>query len=355
MSNVIKYPANPSVYGTGLVALDFVISSDLKEPAYYWAGGTAGNVLIILSYLGWTSYPVARLNSDSSSMRAKADMKQWGVRLDYAEQEPTASIPVIAQEITIDKQGKSKHKFHWRNCPQCGSWLPNYKPVTLKSTTGIKERINDGQVYFFDRTSAGAIDLALHFKAMGSIVFFEPSAKGDPKHFAAAIELADIVKYSDQRFENVAVGIPKSRRPFLEIKTLGDDGLMFRTNKSDTWNRMPAFKVENVVDSCGCGDWTTAGIISKLCGEGLNNLKVSSIKSIESALKYGQALGAWNCGFEGARSGMYRMSKQSFKREVQSILNANVRKSSKTVRKLKAEYASDGLCPSCPPTIATSH
>lgn len=354
MSNVIKYSAKPSVYGTGLVALDFVISSDLKEPAYYWAGGTAGNVLIILSYLGWTSFPIARLNSDSSSMRAKADMEQWGVRLDYAEQVPTASIPVIAQEITVDKHGKSKHRFHWRNCPQCGSWLPNYKPVTLKSTIELKEQIHDGKVYFFDRTSAGALDLARHFKSLGSIVFFEPSAKGDPKHFAQAIELSDIVKYSDQRFENVTKGMSKSSRPFLEIKTLGDDGLLFRSNKSDTWSRMPAFKVENVVDSCGCGDWTTAGVISQLCGKGLKNLKSSSKKSIESALKYGQALGAWNCSFEGARSGMYRVSKQSFQKEIQSILDANVRKSSKAVRKLKAEYASDGLCPSCPPTITVA-
>ena len=62
MQKVIKYSSNPTVYGTGLVALDIVIGSDANESAYHWAGGTCGNVLTILSYLNWTSFPIARLN-----------------------------------------------------------------------------------------------------------------------------------------------------------------------------------------------------------------------------------------------------------------------------------------------------
>ena len=43
----------PVVVGTGLVALDVVINSDVHRPPRLWAGGTCGNVLTILSYLGW--------------------------------------------------------------------------------------------------------------------------------------------------------------------------------------------------------------------------------------------------------------------------------------------------------------
>ena len=47
----------PVVVGTGLVALDIVINSDVHRPPQLWAGGTCGNVLTILSYLGWHAYP----------------------------------------------------------------------------------------------------------------------------------------------------------------------------------------------------------------------------------------------------------------------------------------------------------
>ena len=64
-----KYP--PSVYGTGLISLDIIVSMRPEEH-YHWSGGTCGNVLTILSYLGWESFPIARLNSDTASVHVKS-------------------------------------------------------------------------------------------------------------------------------------------------------------------------------------------------------------------------------------------------------------------------------------------
>ena len=47
----------PSIFGTGLIALDLVISSDPATPVQSWVGGTCGNVLSILAYLGWDAFP----------------------------------------------------------------------------------------------------------------------------------------------------------------------------------------------------------------------------------------------------------------------------------------------------------
>lgn len=348
MKKVVKFNDSPTVYGTGLVALDIVISANADEGAYQWAGGTCGNVLTILSYLNWDAFPIARLNEETSSLRVKSDMKKWGVRLDFSELAPTASVPVITQEISKDDQGNSVHKFHWKNCPKCGSWLPNYKPVTLKGTQAVKDQAQKGEVFFFDRTSPGALDLARHFKSLGCIIFFEPSAKGDPRHFAEAIKLADIIKYSSQRFSSVISQSPKKARPLLEIQTLGSEGLRYRSASRKSWHHLSAFEAEEVVDTCGCGDWTTAGIISQLCNEGLQGLIDSSCERIESALRYGQALGAWNCCFEGARGGMYRINKHAFEKDIDSILrDGSLRVRSKS-RKPHSKHASDGLCPACP-------
>lgn len=41
--------------------------------------------------------------------------------------------------------------------------------------------------------------LAKHFKNNGVLVFFEPSMKPSTKGFSECVELADIIKFADQR------------------------------------------------------------------------------------------------------------------------------------------------------------
>jgi len=341
----------PTAFGTGLIALDLVLSADPKEPIYCWAGGTCGNVLTILSYLGWKTFPVARLNGDSASLRVKADMSRWGVHLDFAEHSPTASTPIITQQNSRDNSGRLTHKFTW-SCPMCGAGLPHYKDVTIMSSRSVAERIEKPHVFFFDRVSPSALILAKKCKEMGAVVIFEPSATGNPRHFAEAIELAHIIKYSRDRYSSLVHKVRPEKSPVLEIQTMGQEGLFFRTNlsreKSLKWRRLPAIKVDQVRDTCGCGDWTTAGLISKLCyTESVGELKSKPLEEIISALNFGQALAAWNCGFEGARGGMYRVEKKIFEEEIADIIKNRIRTAKTYMRKLDSEMPSGAICPAC--------
>src|ERR1035437_8124226 len=119
----------PEIYGTGLVSLDIVISSENNDLAFPWVGGTCGNVLTIMSFLGWKSTPISRLDDSISSLTVKNDMTHWGVNLQFAGMQPTKSAPIIMQIITQGKSGVPQHKFIWRSCPKCGSWLPSYIPI----------------------------------------------------------------------------------------------------------------------------------------------------------------------------------------------------------------------------------
>ena len=58
-----------TIVGTGLVALDVVIDDESPQVQRLFAGGTCGNVLTILSFLGWNSFPVARIAKDSAGER----------------------------------------------------------------------------------------------------------------------------------------------------------------------------------------------------------------------------------------------------------------------------------------------
>ena len=350
-----KYP--PSVYGTGLISLDIIVSTRPKEH-YHWSGGTCGNVLTILSYLGWESFPIARLNSDTASVHVKADMERWGVHLDYAEQSPTTSTPIIVQENLINRQGVPVHKFHWRYCPTCGARLPNHRAVTLSATERIKDDVSQATLFFFDRTSPGAIDLAKHFKRIGAIIFFEPSAKSDLKQLKQALMLADIVKYSDKRCLEPMSDIKGATSAFLEIHTLGSEGLRYRTHVSSklsrSWKKLSTFQAREFKDSCGCGDWTSAGLISRLCNRKAARLRELSENSVINALNYGQALAVWNCDFEGARGGMYRVRKPTFEKHIQQILKTGILKRGNRTKTPESEiFGRENCCCSYFPAVST--
>ena len=83
----------PKAFGVGLIALDLVMGADPDSPVGSWAGGTCGNVLSILAYLGWDAFPIARMNGDPASERVRADMVHWGVRLDFSNCAPTSHTP----------------------------------------------------------------------------------------------------------------------------------------------------------------------------------------------------------------------------------------------------------------------
>lgn len=48
--------------GAGLISLDVLIRDGANLPVSYYVGGTCGNVMMILSYMGWDAYPISRLD-----------------------------------------------------------------------------------------------------------------------------------------------------------------------------------------------------------------------------------------------------------------------------------------------------
>lgn len=297
----------PRVVGTGLIALDLVISADPQRPIQSWAGGTCGNVLSILAYMGWDSFPIARLNHDAAAQRVAADLGRWGVHLDLVHSEPTVSTPIIIQENHVSRAGVPRHKFTW-TCPRCGNWLPGFRPITRSAVDNARSAVEDAAVFFLDRLSRAALTLAHHAASHGALVVFEPSGKSDPKLFHEATQIAHIVKYADQRLSDAGGTMSDNTATLLEVQTLGSRGLRFRhkgENDVSEWIELDAAVATDVVDTCGSGDWCTAGLLSRVGTAGLAGFTALSRAHISEALQYGQTLAAWNCGYEGARGGMY--------------------------------------------------
>ena len=312
----------PICWGTGLVALDVILNGSPSTPPKLTAGGSCGNVMTILSYLGWSSYPVARLKNNSASEEISFDLERWGVKTDFVYKEPTGSTAIIIHRILKNKKGQSVHRFEFRN-PNTGAWLPGYKPFLSKEVPELVKRMPTPNVYYFDRINRAAIDLAREAKNQGAVVFFEPSSIGDPRLFEECLQTTDIIKFSNERIPEYKTQFKKSK-VYLEIETLGKEGLNFRCTKSHSskWTLVKPFIISDLIDSAGAGDWCTAGIIDDLCREGFSAFKKKGIRQIKLGLLRGQVLGAINCFFDGARGIMYNVEKSI----VNAISNTNASK-----------------------------
>lgn len=313
--------AKPIVIGTGLVALDVVIADDAAADPLLCTGGTCGNVLTALAFLGWDAYPVARLHADAASKRIIDDLKHWGVRLDFIEVSDTGSTPVVVQHIRENGNGERLHRFS-RRCPTCGNWLPWYKAVKAATIPDLSPRLPKADVFYFDRTSRGAVKLAEHARMTGALVVFEPSSESDRGLLNDAIAASHIVKVAADRLQGND-GFLGAKSPLLMIETRAEQGLRYSTRASNgrrTWKALPAFPVKELRDSAGAGDWCTTGIINLLGPMGPQRLASASPEALERAMRRGQAMAAWACRYDGARGGMYAASRADFERTISGIL-----------------------------------
>lgn len=341
----------PAVLGTGLIALDLVFENATGSAPTSWAGGTCGNVLAILSYFGWQALPVARLNGDEASRRIEDDLGACGVDLRFAHLRPTAPAPVIVQRIHRTRAGQVSHRFSLC-CPRCGAWFPSFRPVPLRAMDVVELEGPSVSVFFADRAFPGSLRLARTAKALGALVVFEPSGIGQPRHFEEMVELADVLKYSRERLPSLGGPAgPKGVR--LEIQTLGASGVRFRTTlpryDSGGWVQMAAFDVPDLRDAAGSGDWCTAGVLHALGRGGRAAFMRTSRSQVHQALRFGQALAAWNCRFVGARGGMYVTSARDCLENAGTISTGRLAPSARSTR-LDATTSAvlSKICSHCP-------
>lgn len=292
--------------GTGLIALDR-LEPDLGSGFSSWAGGSCANVLAILAYLGWETYPIARLGDDVPARAIVSDLGALHVRTDYVSYDRSVNTPVIIERLTTLPDGTPSHRFEFCNGKRF-SWYPEYRPVLARMVPDITCTLPHLDFFYFDRLSRAALDLALHTKKKGGLVFFEPSSVGDKRAFIRALGVSDIVKYSSSR---LVPELPGDIQIPLEIQTLGSDGLRFRL-AGNGWHYMGACCVGPVKDTVGAGDWCSAGLIHALGGSGTVSLDGSSGAQIADALDFAQLLAGAKCVFSGSRGCMYGAMKGLF-------------------------------------------
>ena len=340
----------PRIVGTGLIALDIITEPARSTEMKLAAGGSCGNVLAILSFLGWAAYPVSRMNGDTASQLIHDDLKRWGVRFNFSRLEPHADTPIVVQRNRLNRHGQRKHSFSLR-CPKCERWLPMYRPVTARAVHNIKSKIVNPAVLYMDRVSRGVLEIARLCRAKGAVVFFEPASARDPSLFSEALELAHIVKFAHDRLDASDVKTKSGSRAGLIIQTLGARGLRY-LNRLDSpdrirWRHLDGHALNITGDTSGAGDWCSAGIMHSLAQGGADSFLQSSPDRVRAALALGQSLAAWNCGYVGARGAMYDGPKSKLLAGIVGMLDGKHNPHIKQRDDRVVVNARHNVCPAC--------
>lgn len=304
----------PRCFGMGFVAMDVVEGLDETFAA---PGGSCGNVMALLSWLGWDAYPIARLGSDEPGVYVRHELSLCGVRTDFLTNELSVKTPVVIQRFVEDGEGQRIHRYAL-TCPDCGGWLPRFRPVTIRQATVSMEAGIVPEAIFLDRLSPSALKLAAWGRERGSLVLFEPSSVGDEGQFQKAIEICHVLKFAKDRLGHVP-DIRNLIGPDLVIQTLGAEGLEFRLNSS--WYDLSAYEAPVFVDAAGSGDWCTAMFLDGWYRAPQREIGLWLPDEVANVLAKGQAAAAINCGFEGARGAMMAIDHELFEPLLNDLLD----------------------------------
>lgn len=290
-----KHRSKPQrVVGTGLVALDVLVGEGRRN--YAALGGSAGNVLAILAFFGWSAVPVAQLGKDVAGRRIRSEFESLKADTRFIAFEDFASTPIVYQS---PGEANHTHSFSF-SCPTCGK-KRGFVPATNEALCRrVLDSVDEADVFYFDRPTHSALMLAEAFRRRGTLVMFEPSKVGsEPDMFQRAINSCHILKYSDDRIDQL--GAFDCGSVDVEIETCGVDGLRFRKRRqSGRWISLPALSVPYVSDTAGAGDWCSAGMLHSIGTEHGSDDALNEDRLVK-ALCYGQALAALNCMHVGAR------------------------------------------------------
>lgn len=298
--------------GAGFVALDIVRSINGRTTERRFAGGSCGNVLAILSYLGWKSAPIARIGDDQPGLELVRDLEYWSVDTRFLVRETAAQTPVIFQEIVFNRQGAARHRFS-RICPECGARTAGYRPFLQRDIGELVASMPSASLFYFDRVARANLEIATRARQDGALVVFEPSGIKDAGLFASCLRACHVFKYSHERLTGVRDAATDAEVP-VEIETLGSAGLRVTIRQGRNMvheEELPAVPASRLRDAAGSGDWCSAGFVHALLSDRdrLPN-PARCQKAVVRALRWGQALAALNCSYEGARGLMYAMPRE---------------------------------------------
>jgi fructokinase len=261
------------------------------------------NVLTILSTLGWSATPIAKIGNDHPGRIVREDLTSFDVNCTFIDVDAATPTPIWIEYFDrIGANGVPSH-YYERTCPICGGRLPSFTPPPTELLTSAHSALASADIIFVDRVSPEIVACSAEAGRQGAIVMYEPGlVPALTESMVAMTAIANILKYPDDSFP--ILGTLPVRDGTVVIHTRGESGLRFRVAPGD-WISQDPSPTSRRVDVAGCGDWLSAGTLHVLFERHQARRISALIPGLDDALRRGQTLAAWSCAFAGARGGMY--------------------------------------------------
>ena len=191
--------------GAGTFPLDNLLMKHADgsvETIYQHVGGTAGNVMSILAWMGWHTLPAARLDDSEVGLQLKVDLESYGCDTCYLTNTPDGGTTILDIIHKTGRDGRPKTAY-MAHSPRGGRFV-NHRFWTLKQAQALFDSLDEmPEIFFFDRCAPGNILLAELFHKRGVLVYYEPNEPVD-RNFLRAVAASDIVKFSNEKHPDVS-------------------------------------------------------------------------------------------------------------------------------------------------------
>lgn len=298
-----------TIIGSGIFNLDIIIKREYPEwpllrpftdrVALEEVGGTCGNVMCMLSRMGWNARPVACLDDSPEGMKIAGDLASFGCDCRYVTNLPTGGTTILRCTHKRDQDGGRRMSV--RAGSPGGSRFPKRHFLRIRDEVpDLMEKVDDvPAVYFFDDPAAGNRMMARAFGERGALVWFEPSRIATSADLDA-VRASDIIKFSDENVPDVSFTDAFPDKVF--IQTLGPKGARIRFN-GGPWQVVAGEPLdqEAVVDTEGAGDTFTSAFLDALAerlGEGFEGIDIATVLA---AASYAQETAAKSVCYLGSK------------------------------------------------------
>ena len=276
-----------------------------KEPdgsvrrLYVHVGGTPGNVATMLAaQFSWRAMPVARFDGSGWGSRLVEDLERYGADTRFVSTEGDGGTTLFVETHRVDRDGNPK--ISYRSQTPRGGPFTNYRYLNKKDVPAFLARLGADRpdVLFYDQPAVGLRTLAEALRPRGTLVFFEPPTRCDPKDLAKSLASADIVKVSSEAYSDAAFLEGLSDK--LVVRTMNKEGLRFNLRGAG-WRTLPPVANPDFVDGEGAGDWTSSALLAALGRRGLPRIADLDEATVADCLREAQETASRSVGFLGSK------------------------------------------------------
>ena len=262
-------------------------------------GGTCGNVMCMLSRLGWDARPQVKLIDDQNGLKLADSLKSFGCDTRHVSFSPNGGFSGLACTHRRNRT-TGEHELGLKGFGPNGSMFRKITELRARDEAPafLVNLTETPDVYFFDHSEAGPRLIAKELQQLGTIIYYECENSRDINKFIKSVEVADIVKFSDENVPDVS--FCSNHKNKLFIQTQGAKGVQFKLCDGE-WKHIPAVPIKNVVDWEGCGDTITAVFINELGKLGLPKISEMTEDQVLSALRIASEKAALCTQYYGAK------------------------------------------------------